>query len=89
MKQWKDRLGSEIKQFELRYIDQDCGDLSNFYSKEIEIPFSPDNIVVLERITPKILTVKSKNCNKVVSFKGSNYKEYNFVISFARGSENL
>jgi hypothetical protein len=82
MKKWKDKLQDDIKQYETRYIDQDCSELSNFYSKEIEIPLSSDNIITLERIHPKIQTIKSKNCNKVITFKASNYKEYDFLISF-------
>lgn len=82
MKKWKDRLANEIKQLELRYIDQECPDLSNYYSKEIEIPFTSENPVILERINLKIVTLKNKNCNKVVTFKGSNNKEYDFLIAF-------
>ena len=82
MKKWKDRLSIEIRQYETRFVDQECSDLSNFHSKEIEIPFSSESAVIIERITPKIQTLKVKNCNKIITFKGSNYKEYDFLVSF-------
>ena len=88
IKKWKDRLAIEIKQYSTQYIDQECIELSNFYSKEIEIPFSSENPVIIERILPKILTIKSKNCNKAITFKGSNYKEYDFIISY-QSSNNV
>jgi hypothetical protein len=88
MKTWKDKLLSEIKQYETRFIDQDCPDLSNFYSKEIELPLVSENSVIMERVHPKIMTLRAMNCKKVLTFKGSNNKDYEFLVEYL-GDNNL
>ena len=88
MKVWKDRLLAEIKQYETRFIDQDCPELSNFYSKEIELPLVSESPVIMERIHLKIGTLRSMNCKKVITFKGSNNKDYDFLIEYL-GDNNL
>ena len=88
MKVWKDRLLGEIKQYETRFIDQDCPELSNFYSKEIELPLICESPVVMERIHLKVLTLRSMNCKKLVTFKGSNHKDYDYLVEYL-GDSNL
>lgn len=88
MKMWKDKLFNEIKQFETRFIDQECPELSNFYSKEIELPLVSENPVIMERIHLKILTMRSMNCKKLITFKGCNNKDYDYLVSYL-GDNNL
>lgn len=88
MKTWKDRLLSEIKQYETRYLDLDCPELCNFFSKEIELPQSADPPIILERIHPKILMIRTANCKRVLTFKGSNNKDYEYLVSYL-GDNNL
>lgn len=88
MKNWKDRLLAEIKQYEIRYMDLECPELCNFYSKEIELPLISDPPVILERIHPKIVMVRSTGCKKMLTFKGSNNKDYDYLVSYL-GDNNL
>lgn len=79
LKKWKDRLASDVKLSEYRYLDQECLDLSTFYTKEIEIPGTDK--IILERFLPKIQPIKGKNSNRAVSLRGSNGKDYTFMIA--------
>ncbi|CAG9330073.1 unnamed protein product [Blepharisma stoltei] len=79
LKKWKDRLSQEIKLNDLKYLDQECIDLSTFYSKEIEIPGTEK--VILERFLPKIVPIRGKNSNRALTIRGSNGKDYTFMVA--------